>query len=317
MRRRTFLSQTAALASAATLNVHGAADSSAASSTPWPNLLQPLDRIMREGIWDSFYWGSWQERAGAGSLADALAVDRATFARARLVRQCVYLHVGAGTARPEAEERIRQNPGEIREALARHAPHLLGIARLNADDVPRALAAIETWIARGPMIGICLEDGKAGGTHEKFDPIIRRAAELGAFIVILNWFNALVPPDAAVLTPTTVATIAARHPNVPVLCTHAGGEWEKGLRAVRPHSNVFIETSGFDPTAGFIEMAVRELGAERILFGSHFSGRSFGTEFGKILSAGLSESQNELIFRSNLRRLLAPILRRQGLASSE
>jgi predicted TIM-barrel fold metal-dependent hydrolase len=311
MHRRHFLAQ----ATAATVAAVTARTAASEPATPWPLPTPPLDRLARAGIWDSFYWGSWQERGGA-PLADALAADRATFARARLARQCVYLHVGAGTARGEAEDRIRRNPAEIHGALARHAPHLLGVARLNADDPSRALAAIDTWIARGPMIGLCLQDGTVDATHANFDPILRRAAELGALIVVLNWFNALVPPSPAVSTPATVAALATRHPDVTIVCGHAGGEWEKGLRAIRAHRNVLIETSGFDPTAGFVEMAVRELGAERILFGSHFSGRSLGTEFGKILSAGLSDREQELIFGGNLRRLLAPILRRKGLATS-
>jgi predicted TIM-barrel fold metal-dependent hydrolase len=83
--------------------------------------------------------------------------------------------------------------------------------------------------------------------------------------------------------------------------------------SVRPHKNILVETSGFDPTAGFIEMAVRELGAERIVFGSHFPGRSIGTQLGKTLSAKLSGRARELIFGGDLRRLLAPILQRQWL----
>lgn len=72
---------------------------------------------------------------------------------------------------------------------------------------------------------------------------------------------------------------------------------------------IYAETSGFDPTAGFIEMAVRELGAERIVFGSHLPSRSLGTEFGKIYGADISLEQRQLILGKNLRRLLDPVLR--------
>ena len=70
--------------------------------------------------------------------------------------------------------------------------------------------------------------------------------------------------------------------------------------------------SGFDATAGFIEMAVRELGAERIVFGSHLPSRSLGTELGKIIGANISDSHRKLILGENFRNLLNPILQQNN-----
>ena len=89
------------------------------------------------------------------------------------------------------------------------------------------------------------------------------------------------------------------------MCAHAGGEWEQGIRAVRDIPNILIETSGFDATAGFIEMAMRELGPDRIVFGSHLPSRSLGTELGKILAADIAEAAKFQILGANYRRLLA------------
>jgi len=285
-----------------------------ARATPWPLRSLTTADLDFFRIWDSFYYTPSQERTSSQPLAEALAAERATFATAHIARFCAHLHVGAGTARnPEIEERVRRNPDEIRDALVRHSSWLLGIARVNADDAATTLAALETWIARGPMVGICLQDGKLPAANPNYDPIVRRAHELGAIIIQLNWFNALEAGNPRAMTPSTLAALAARHPDITFISGHAGGEWEQGLRAVRSHRNILVETSGFDPTAGFVEMAVRELGAERIVFGSHFPGRSIGTELGKVLSARLSAHENELIFGGNLRRLLTPILRRKNL----
>ena len=75
---------------------------------------------------------------------------------------------------------------------------------------------------------------------------------------------------------------------------------------------MLVETSGFDATAGFIEMAVRELGAERIVFGSHLPSRSLGTELGKVVGADITEEDKRLILGENYRSLLRPILRAKG-----
>jgi predicted TIM-barrel fold metal-dependent hydrolase len=275
--------------------------------------LQSLERFIRAGIWDAFYWGSWQEREPLVRLDEALTAEREFMIRAGILRQCIHLHVGTGTARDEHETRIRSNGGEIKEALVRHADRLLGVARLNGDDVSATLAAIDKWITRGPMIGVCLLDGGVPWTQANFDPIVQRAGEQNALIVQLNWYNQLERKNPNATTPAHLAELAARHPNVMFISGHAGGDWENGIRAVRSRRNILVETSGFDPTAGFIEMAVRELGADRIVFGSHFPSRSMGTEFSKVLSADITDREKELIFSGNLRRLLAPILRRKGL----
>ena len=71
---------------------------------------------------------------------------------------------------------------------------------------------------------------------------------------------------------------------------HTGGDWELGIRAIRPVSNVSTCVAGFDPTAGVVEMAVRELGAERVIFGSDAAGRSFASQLGKVMGAEVPES---------------------------
>jgi len=57
--------------------------------------------------------------------------------------------------------------------------------------------------------------------------------------------------------------------------------------AVCDSLDILIETSGFDTTADFIEMGVREIRAGRIIFGSHLPSQSLGTELGKIAAADI------------------------------
>jgi hypothetical protein len=60
-------------------------------------------------------------------------------------------------------------------------------------------------------------------------------------------------------------------------------------------------------------MAVRELGAERVLYGSDAGGRSFASQLGKVLGADIPASARRLILGVNLKRLLTPILRQKGV----
>ena len=67
------------------------------------------------------------------------------------------------------------------------------------------------------------------------------------------------------------------------------------------------------PTAGITEMAVRELGAERVLYGSDAGGRSFASQLAKVYGADVPEDAKKLIFAGNLKRLLMPILKAKGV----
>jgi predicted TIM-barrel fold metal-dependent hydrolase len=60
-------------------------------------------------------------------------------------------------------------------------------------------------------------------------------------------------------------------------------------------------------------MAVRELGAGRVIYGSDGGGRSFASQLAKVHGAAITEEQKHLIFGENLRRLLEPIMTAKGM----
>jgi predicted TIM-barrel fold metal-dependent hydrolase len=113
-------------------------------------------------------------------------------------------------------------------------------------------------------------------------------------------------------TPHDLAALAGRHPQAHFIDAHTAGDWELGIRTIRSARNVATCVAGFDPTSGCVEMAVRELGAERVIYGSDAAGRTFASQLGKVLGADVPEAARRLILGENLRRLLTPILRAKG-----
>jgi predicted TIM-barrel fold metal-dependent hydrolase len=89
---------------------------------------------------------------------------------------------------------------------------------------------------------------------------------------------------------------------------------ELGVPAIRNCKNVYADLCGSDPRAGLTELAVRQLGAKRVLYGSDAGGRSFASQLAKIYGADISGSAKKLILGENLRRLLAPILKQKGMS---
>jgi len=110
-----------------------------------------------------------------------------------------------------------------------------------------------------------------------------------------------------------VAMLAGRFPQVSIICGHTGGDWELGVRAVRPYKNVLMEFAGSDPHSGMVEYAIRELGVERLVWGGHGPSRSYATELGKVLDADLSQADQMKILGGNLRKICAPIFRKKGM----
>ena len=182
---------------------------------------------------------------------------------------------------------------------------------LNGHRVNESLDALNRWLRDGPMLGVYFPGGGPAAlscNHPNFYKLVERIAELGGVIMQHTWFKTGGKQSPGESTPSELAELAALYPQQKFLCAHAGGEWEKGIRAVAESPNILVETSGFDATAGFIEMAVRELGPERIVFGSHLPSRSLGTELGKVIGADISERTKFMILGENYRQLLRLIL---------
>jgi predicted TIM-barrel fold metal-dependent hydrolase len=85
---------------------------------------------------------------------------------------------------------------------------------------------------------------------------------------------------------------------------HLGGGGWRGVQDVKPYPNVLIDTSGAQPQAGLVEYAVRELGADRVLFGSDWPIRDFATQMARVTGARLPERDRRRILGLNAARLL-------------
>jgi len=265
-------------------------------------------------IWDSYFTPSHSHPGpnGGDRLIDDIERSLPAVGKGHFERLCYFPHVGIGTTNDPVFEKVtRAKANLILRPLKRWPKMLLGMIQLNANDIRASLDALNRWLRDGPMVGVYFPGSGPGAltcTHRNFDPLIKRINELKGVVMQHTWFKTGGKQDPCESTPAELAELAARFPEQQFVCAHAGGEWQRGIRAVRSSSNIMVETSGFDATAGFVEMAVRELGPRRIIFGSHLPSRSLGTELSKITTASISPGDKKLILGENYRTLLRPIL---------
>jgi predicted TIM-barrel fold metal-dependent hydrolase len=257
-------------------------------------------------IWDahchlSGVEGTPQQRAaGLLKYADRLGIDR------------IVVSMGLHWSTDPAPEDLRQQNDEVLRAIEAAKGRIIGLALLNPKHTDASLAELDRCVRDGPMVGAKLWIAMKCNDR-RVDPLVRRAVELKVPILQHAYLRTGGnPPNES--DPFDVAEMAARHPDATILCGHTGNDWEQGVRAIRATKNVYADISGCDPTAGMVDVAVRELGAERVLFASDAGGRSYASQLGKVVGADISEAAKRLVLGENLRRLLGPLLAARGMA---
>ena len=113
---------------------------------------------------------------------------------------------------------------------------------------------------------------------------------------------------------------ANEFPDVRLILAHLGCGWDndlthqvRGIQASQ-HGNVYADTSSARSImSGLIEYAVREVGAERVLFGTDTPLYSAAAQRARIDHAGITEGEKRLILHDNAMRLLRFDTRQQML----
>lgn len=228
--------------------------------------------------------------------------------RMGVARLCVFM--GMQFSYDPSPEKMRQENDEVLRAIRPHSARALGFVYLNPKHTQASLDELNRCVRDGPMVGVKLWVAERCNALT-LDPLIERATELKALVFQHTWLKITgnLPGES---TPMDLAELAIRHPRAMLVCGHSGGDWEQGLRAIRPHRNVYADLAGGDPTSGITEMAVRELGAGRVLYGSDVPGRSFASQLAKVFGAEISAGARRLILGENLKRLLSPLLLEKG-----
>lgn len=210
------------------------------------------------------------------------------------------LGVGGYMSYPTVEEFVAAN-NSVLEAIERFPDEVRGICYVSPQHPEESLGEMDRCIANGPMIGIKLWVA-AKASSPSVEPIARRAVELDVPILQHAWNKATGNMEDE-STPADVAVLARKFPQLLVHMAHLYGAGFGGIAHIAPYPNIYVDTGGGEPEAGILEYAVRELGAERILFGSDAPGRGFGVQLGKVTGANISEDAREMILWENTKRV--------------
>jgi predicted TIM-barrel fold metal-dependent hydrolase len=201
---------------------------------------------------------------------------------------------------------VRTLNNAVLKAMRRFPETVLGYCYVNPGWVRETQDEITRCIVDSGMMGIKLYHQYAIDEPVLF-PVIERCIDLGVPILM----HASYCTDAAecarqprMSNAEHFFRAAQRYPDALLIHGHlpGGGDWEWGIKWLRKAPTVYVDTSGSVIDQGMIERMARELGAERLLFGTDMQ---YERGVGKVLDACLTERERRLVFGENMARVLA------------
>jgi predicted TIM-barrel fold metal-dependent hydrolase len=107
-------------------------------------------------------------------------------------------------------------------------------------------------------------------------------------------------------TPSLIGDLASHFPDTKVIVGHTGlwDNHQEAIATAKRIPNIFLDVSELAGPA-IVRLVVREVGADRVMYGSDHPMSPFGFELGKIAKyAGLTDEEQHLVLGRNIARLL-------------
>jgi predicted TIM-barrel fold metal-dependent hydrolase len=205
--------------------------------------------------------------------------------------------------RPASVEGFQAANRVMAAAAKRHPERLLGYCFVNPEHQREAVDEIRRCVEQFGFIGVKLYNEHVCTDPVVF-PVVEAAISLGVPILHhAGHSHYAIPTQPHISDGGHLAELSRRYPEAKLICAHVGGggDWEWTIKALRHAQGVFLDTSGSVVDEGMVDMAVKVLGADRLLFGCDMS---FTAGVGKVRGARLSDEERRKILGLNMLRLL-------------
>lgn len=207
---------------------------------------------------------------------------------------------------PEPEQ-VREINEDTAQLMRDHPDFFIGYCYLNPQHDESVLRAeAQRFIVEGGFCGIKLEVDMVA-SDPRLGTLMELAEELNVVVLQHAWWRRGAPASDAKGKANSdgadVAVLASRHPRVRIQMAHLTGVGIRGVEAIRPHENVWVDTSGALPFSGFTEYAVNRLGEDRVIYGSDYPIRDLTGQLSKVASARIPERLMAKLFRENFREM--------------
>lgn len=185
------------------------------------------------------------------------------------------------------------------EEMRRYPDRIIGYATLHStrfgieglDELDRC---VEVYGMRGLKI---YSTPEASIAEPAMIPILERCVRHGI-------------PILSHTTPAECEYLMNAVPEAKLMMAHSGGQpyakgdWNRAIMAAQNHPNLYLETASSTIDAGFMETAVKALGAGRIIFGTDTPLLDPYVQYAKVAKSGISEEEKSQVMGGNILRLM-------------
>ncbi len=197
---------------------------------------------------------------------------------------------------------LRPDNAGLAKAIAPHRDRLTGFAWINPHHGQEAVDELGRMVQEHGFRGV-----KFQPILHAFQPmspsvhaVMRQAEALG----IVALFHSGHAPYSL---PWEIGEVAELFPSVPVIMDHMGLQWmgyvDAAIRVAKRLPNVILGTTGM-LFHGRIRQAIREVGVDRVVFGSDAPMVHPGPEILRVRVAGLMPEEERMVLRENALRLI-------------
>lgn len=211
---------------------------------------------------------------------------------------------------PEGPQQVRESNDVVLRAMKAFPDRFIGSFTLNPAYPKESLEELKRCVDQGMS-------GYKGYTQVKVNdplyyPIIEKLTDL-KMIVFMHGFCQIgmggyrMKYDIGRFPNTTIpedmVDAARRYPEAIFHFAHigGGGDWEYECKSFRDYPNIYVDTSGSNNEENMVDFAIRQLGEDRILFGTD---SCYEANVAKILASDATEEQKKKIFFENYNALL-------------
>ena len=205
----------------------------------------------------------------------------------------------------EGPEVVRKNNDVIIEAVKKYPGRFIGFFTLNPLYPKESMEEINRCIDQGLI-------GYKGYTQAKINdpvyyPVIEKLLSL-KMIVYMHTFCQLgmggyrmkydVGRFPNTTLPEDMVEAAKRYPEAIFHFAHigGGGDWEYECKMLKQCPNIYVDTGGSNNEENIVDFAIRNLGEERIFFGTD---GAYIHGVGRVLSSKATDDQKRKIFYDN------------------
>ena len=301
--RRRFFKNTAFSATGVVLanGIPGLASSATVSQTsPSLNYKKIMEEVMKYRKIDAHEHVAFGKPFEAQiDVADRLGIDKLVICRP----------ISAHSGKKATPEEVRECNDLVLRAMKQNPDRYMGEVFINPIYQKESLEEIDRCIDMG-MVGLKFYN-QVKINSPLFYPIIEKFINLkmvmlghahcGLGVGGFRTKYGNVQPNASI--PEDFAEAAKRYPEAMFQYAHTGGggDWIYACKILRDYPNVYVDLSGSNNEASMVDFALKNLGEDRLLFGTD---SSYYQGIGVILSAKLTDRQKEKIFFENFNNIL-------------